>query len=209
MKIMNTVVYILKQLHVQCFFKDLQENFLHTLKLWRNIFHIVNQCLMPKIKGYKMWNVRCEMHQSHIGMGPSWPWSYDCWIYNYLCNQCLSPLMLWVRISIRARCTALCDKICQGFATGRWFSPGPPVSSTNKTDCHDITEILLKVALNTIKQINNHIEYACQTRTIMWGYINNWFVLPCFICYEWSHEQYTTEYHCHGWVYYMHNLLQN
>jgi hypothetical protein len=34
----------------------------------------------------------------------------------------------------------------------RWFSPGPPVSSTNKTDRHDIAEILLKVALNTIKQ---------------------------------------------------------
>jgi len=33
---------------------------------------------------------------------------------------------------------------------GQWFSPGPPVSSTNKTDRHDITEILLKVALNTI-----------------------------------------------------------
>ena len=32
-----------------------------------------------------------------------------------------------------------------------WFSPGPPVSSTNKTDHHDITDILLKVALNTIK----------------------------------------------------------
>jgi hypothetical protein len=32
--------------------------------------------------------------------------------------------------------------------TGRWFSPGPPVSSTNKTDRHDITEILL----NTINQ---------------------------------------------------------
>jgi hypothetical protein len=30
-----------------------------------------------------------------------------------------------------------------------WFSPGTPVSSTNKTDRHDITEILLKVALNT------------------------------------------------------------
>jgi len=24
--------------------------------------------------------------------GPSWPWSYGSWIYNYLCNQCLSPL---------------------------------------------------------------------------------------------------------------------
>jgi len=34
--------------------------------------------------------------------------------------------------------------------TGRWVSPGTPVSSTNKTDRHDITEILLKVALNTI-----------------------------------------------------------
>jgi len=32
---------------------------------------------------------------------------------------------------------------------------GPPVSSTNKTDRHDIAEILLKVALNTIKQTNN------------------------------------------------------
>jgi len=30
------------------------------------------------------------------------------------------------------------------------FSLGIPVSSTNKTDLHDITEILLKVALNTI-----------------------------------------------------------
>jgi hypothetical protein len=49
-----------------------------------------------------------------------------------LCNQCLSPLMLWVRISIRASCTTLCDKVCQWLATGRWFSPGPPVSSTNK-----------------------------------------------------------------------------
>ena len=32
------------------------------------------------------------------------------------------------------------------------------VSSTNKTDCHDITEILLKVALNTIRQTNNQTK---------------------------------------------------
>jgi hypothetical protein len=56
--------------------------------------------------------------------------------------------MLWVRISIRARCTTLCDKVCQWLATGGWFSPGPPVSSTNKTDLYDITEILLKVTLH-------------------------------------------------------------
>ena len=32
----------------------------------------------------------------------------------------------------------------------QWFSPGIPVSSTNETDRHHITEILLKVALSTI-----------------------------------------------------------
>jgi hypothetical protein len=53
------------------------------------------------------------------------------WIYIYLC---LSPLKLWVWISLMVW----------------WFSHGTPFSSINKTDCHDITEILLKVALNTI-----------------------------------------------------------
>ena len=62
----------------------------------------------------------------------------------------LSPLILWVRITIRARHTTLCDKVCQWLETGRWFSPGTPASSTNKTDLHDITEILLKMALSAI-----------------------------------------------------------
>jgi hypothetical protein len=35
-------------------------------------------------------------------------------------------------------------------ATGWWFSQGTLVSSTNKIDCHEIAEIFLKVALNTI-----------------------------------------------------------
>jgi hypothetical protein len=38
--------------------------------------------------------------------------------------------------------------------TGQWFSPGSSVSSTNKTDRHNITEILLNAALNTIKRTN-------------------------------------------------------
>ena len=48
--------------------------------------------------------------------------------------------------------TTLCEKVCQWLAISRWFFPGTPVSSTNKTDHYDITEILLKVALNTINQ---------------------------------------------------------
>ena len=34
--------------------------------------------------------------------------------------------------------------------TVQWFSLGTPIISTNKTDHHDIAEILLKVALSTI-----------------------------------------------------------
>ena len=60
---------------------------------------------------------------TYTSKGLSWPWSYGSWIYNYICNQRLSPLMLWVRISIRARCTTLCDQVCQWLVTGRWFSP--------------------------------------------------------------------------------------
>jgi hypothetical protein len=36
-------------------------------------------------------------------------------------------------------------KFVSDFVAGRWLSPGPTVSPTIKTDCHDITEILLKV----------------------------------------------------------------
>ena len=83
-----------------------------------------------------------------------------------------------------------CDKGCQWLATGRWFSPGPPVSSTNKTDRHNITEILLKEVLNTI---NHSLIYGfwlllCYLQTFLaldflipdrFGLIShlNWFLL--------------------------------
>ena len=44
--------------------------------------------------------------------------------------------------------------------TGLWFSPGTPVSSNNKTDRHDIAEILLKVSLNTNKTGYHVIRYT-------------------------------------------------
>ena len=47
--------------------------------------------------------------------------------------------------------TPLCDQVCQLLVAGRLFSPGTPVSSINKTDCNEITEILLKVAVNPVR----------------------------------------------------------
>ena len=52
---------------------------------------------------------------------PSWSWPYGSWLYNYLCNRCISPLMLWVRIPLMARCTTLCDQVCQWLAADRCF----------------------------------------------------------------------------------------
>jgi hypothetical protein len=46
--------------------------------------------------------------------------------------------------------STLCDKVCQWFEVVQWFSPGTPVSSTNKIDRHDITGILLTVTLSII-----------------------------------------------------------
>jgi hypothetical protein len=40
------------------------------------------------------------------------------------------------------------------------------VSSTNKTDCHDITEILLKVALNNIKPNQEEVKIYVYLTTV-------------------------------------------
>ena len=118
---------------------------------------------------YKLHVMYIELILSSCLQGSSWPWWYGSWIHNYLCNRCLSPLMLWVQILLMVRCTTLCDQICQWLAAGQWFSPCPPVSSNNKPDRHDITEILLKVALNTIKPTN---QPRCLCRVIFFSVYN-------------------------------------
>ena len=72
------------------------------------------------------------------------------WLNNYLCNQCQSPLKLWVRNGLMTMCTRY-----NWLATGQCFFPGISVSFTNKTGWHNITEILLKVVFNKINQNEN------------------------------------------------------
>ena len=74
----------------------------------------------------------------------------------YMCMQSV-PITTNVVSSnpAQARCTRYSITFFQWLAKGRKFSSGTPSSSTNKTDRHDIVEILLKVALNTINQPTN------------------------------------------------------
>jgi len=75
-------------------------------------------------------------------------------------NTCNEKRLILSKGSLRGR-----DRMVVRFTTTyaisayhHWcFFQSPPVSSTNKTDCHDITKILLKVALNTIKQAKQTI----------------------------------------------------
>ena len=47
-----------------------------------------------------------------MSVGPAWSWSYDSWLYNYLCNQCISPPTWWARIPPRRDIlNALSDKL--------------------------------------------------------------------------------------------------
>jgi hypothetical protein len=80
--------------------------------------------------------------------------------------------ILWVRCVLD---TTLCDEVCQWLAAGLLFSPSIPISSTNKTDRHDITDILLKVVVNTINQATNHTSIMyLKTRCIDGIYLGWW-----------------------------------
>ena len=71
------------------------------------------------------------------------------------------------------------DKVYQLLAHGRWYSPVTPASSITKTGRHDIAEILLKVALNTINQSNQWIEHLTEfNKTWQQSF---WFAAPTYI----------------------------
>ena len=87
-------------------------------------------------------------------------------------------------VNYQKNCTRLAatsDKVYQLLVHGWWFSLGTPASYTTKTGCHDIAEILLKVALkhqkskiksiqtNSLKYIAEHyMLFSYQTGYIMW-----------------------------------------
>jgi hypothetical protein len=72
--------------------------------------------------------------------------------------------------------------------------PGTPVSSINETDRHDITEILLKVTLNTINQPTNQYisenkkfqirKKFCQLFVVIMVICNGLFMFGCLMSFS-------------------------
>ena len=97
--------------------------------------------------------------------GLSWSWSHGSWIYNYLCNKCLSPRTLWVETrsgevySIQHYVSQLLAQVCGFFRVLRF----PPLISMSVT-----IKVFWNIALNTITltcHVNLNIFYGLVTKT--------------------------------------------
>jgi hypothetical protein len=143
-----------------------------------------------------------EFYKPKIQTELLWSWSYGSWIYNYLCNQCLSPLTLWVWILLRRGVldTTLCDKTFQWLTTDRWSSLGTPVISTNKTDdkislahvCTHLSQVIksqnkiiytvvnYSLKIINISKINNmqHAIKTCKHNIIVTDAPSIWLTFP-------------------------------
>jgi hypothetical protein len=64
--------------------------------------------------------------------------------------------------------TTWCHQVYQWLVTGRWFSTGTPISSTNKTDSHDILEILLNtITLALLFYLANNLVRDLWINTVL------------------------------------------
>jgi len=132
-----------------------------TARIAKWVFFPKNTCIIFKTFKKRLWKIvnkqtkqllykhnRGHRGRDHMVVG----FTTTCAISAYHHLSCEFKSRWWRGVLD----TTLCDKACQWLAAGQWFSTGTPVSSTNKTDCDDIAEILLKVALNTINRIYKH-----------------------------------------------------
>jgi hypothetical protein len=141
--------------------------------------------------------------KSIINAIQSWSWSYGSWIYNYLCNQCLSPLMLWVWISIRARCITFCDKVCQWTCdkhlcslndrqqyiyTCKQTIKKPPQIHFHSKRQHTITKMIDNI------NIDSTIDWACTRQlyigsTIDWAYTRQLYIGSTYCCRSFKEQR--------------------
>jgi hypothetical protein len=95
--------------------------------------------------------------------------------------MCKSPLTFWVRIALR-RCmlnATLWYKFCQWLVAGRWFSLGTPLSSTNKSDSHDVDRYEITISQMTIYML---------LFTEMFSYLYHCLDFYRIWLYKWKHS---------------------
>ena len=82
-------------------------NLMSTSLLWQNIImhkYSIQRLFISVLDDHVCIMFFFLMKNISFQLNPSWSWSYYSWNCHYPCNQCLSPLKLWVRTSSIARC---------------------------------------------------------------------------------------------------------
>ena len=134
---------------------------------WQTLIKVENKDLSQKSESESCFSLTYT-----CGSGITYP-VYNCAMWNFFFNWKYTivgftttyAITVYHHLSCEFKSwwgvldTTLCDKVCQWLTTDRWFSLCTPVSSTNKTECHDIAEILLKVALNNINLNLNLLNF--------------------------------------------------
>jgi hypothetical protein len=103
----------------------------------------------------------------------TWLWSYGSWIYNYLCNQCLSSLKLWVKyVNIQVQFTIKWYKMLSRkkgwdsqvrFFMFVWIENLVGISSLvvlnlSMNELDDISYMPSMVSLKILNLNNNHVS---------------------------------------------------
>jgi hypothetical protein len=89
-------------------------------------------------------------------LGSSWSWSYGSWIYNYMCNQCRTTKVVNSNPA-HGEVYSMQHYVIQ-FVSGFLLVLRFP--SPNRTDRHDITDILLK--------FQQYVSYIVAVSSIWW-----------------------------------------
>ena len=104
-----------------------------------------------------IYNIVCKLHQ-YEGEGGGGR-GRDRMVAGFTTTYAISAYHHW-RCEFESRSGRGVQHYVIKCVSDLWFSPGTPVSSTNKTDHQDITKILLKVAFNAIKHTNKQYIYC-------------------------------------------------
>ena len=98
---------------------------------------------------------------------------HHLWVWILLMARCTRYNIMWKSLSALPQVSGFLCVLLFTPPTSLWFSPGTLISSTKKTDCHDITEILLKVSCSGFKHPNpNPPPFECIERKLQFPSLN-------------------------------------